>query len=419
MRKVYVIGTYMTNFGKWPDRSFKDLVREAYMGALEDIGWENGNEIEFGWFSNLMMHGWDQGSVRGQACFVPLVRDGLFPERAPFINVEGACASGSFALYGAWQNILSGLHEVSLCVGVEKLINPNADRGKFLALFGQSTDNLDPEEQFQPFRDLAGKLGMKLEFGPERSPAMDLYAIKAAYHMHRYGTTQRQIAAAASKAHYNGSLNPKAQYRFQATVDEVLQDKVVCYPLTRAMCAPMGDGAAAAILCSEDYLKGLPSRVQQRAVRVNAVALKGGKNIRPDEPTVTRPAAEAAFKLAGIKPADIDVVESHDACSFSEIIQPEMLGFCDEGKGGQLVESGETRLEGKIPWNPSGGMVSKGHPIGATGLSMVYEIATQLRGEAGDRQIKGSPEFGLINNGGGVLFLDEAVGGVSILQKDR
>lgn len=202
-------------------------------------------------------------------------------------------------------------------------------------------------------------------------------------------------------------------------MDEVLQDKVVCYPLTRAMYAPMGDGAAAAILCSEDYLKDLPSRVQKRAVRLNAVALKGGKNIRPDEPTVTRPAVEAAFKLAGIKPADIDVVESHDACSFSEIIQPEMLGFCAEGKGGQLVESGETRLEGKIPWNPSGGMVSKGHPIGATGLSMVYEIATQLRGEAGNRQIKGSPEFGLINNGGGVLFLDEAVGGVSILQKDR
>ncbi|MEW6440849.1 MAG: thiolase family protein [bacterium] len=419
VRKVYILGSYMTQFKKWPERTFKDLVREAYLGALEDAGWADGAEIEFGWFSNMGMHAWKQASIRGQVCFIPLVREGLFPQRVPIINVEGACASGSCALYGAWQNILSGQHEVTLALGVEKLIDPNADPEKKFALFSGGTDALDFGEQLEVISRMAQQAGTPLELGPGRSPAMDIYAIKAAYHMRRHGTTQRQIAMAASKAHGNGALNPKAQYRFPMSVDEVLADRLICYPLTRAMCAPMSDGAAAAILCSEDYLKGLPSRAQSRAVRINAVALKGGKNVAMDEPTVTRAVGQAAFRMAGVGPQDIGVVEAHDACSFSEIFQPEMLGFCGEGQGGRLVESGATRLEGKIPWNPSGGLVSKGHPIGATGLSMIYEIVTQLRGEAGERQVQNRPELGLIDNGGGVIFLDEAICGVTILQKDR
>jgi len=203
------------------------------------------------------------------------------------------------------------------------------------------------------------------------------------------------------------------------SVDEVLADREVNYPLTRSMCAPMGDGAAAAILCSEDYLKTLPSEVQNRAVLIRGMGVKGGINVGMDEPTVTRFAGEAAFKMAGVGPQDIDLVEAHDACSFSEIFQPEMLGFCPEGGGGKFVESGETRLEGKIPWNPSGGLVSKGHPLGATGLSMVNEVVTQLRGEGGDRQVKNKHEFGLIDNGGGNMFLDEAICIVMIMQKDR
>ncbi|MEW6440848.1 MAG: thiolase family protein [bacterium] len=419
MRKVYVIGSCMTQFKKWPEKTFKDLVREAYLGALEDVGWKNGDEIEFGWFSNVMMSHWKQSSIRGQVCFIPLVRERLFPERVPIINVEGACASGGCAFYGAWQNIASGQHEVTLAVGVEKLIDPNADKATLFAMFSQGMDNMDPEEQLAAFRAAAREAGRDIEFGPDRTPFMDTYAVKAAYHMHRYGTTQKQIAIAASKAHHNGSLNPKAQYRFRVSVDEVLQDRVVNYPLTRSMCAPMGDGASATILCSEDYLKGLPAGMQNRAVLVKGIALKGGKNVGMDEPTVTRAAGDAAFKMAGVGPEDIGVVEAHDACSFSEIFQPEMLRFCGEGQGGKLVESGETRLEGKLPWNPSGGLVSKGHPIGATGLSMIYEVVTQLRGEGGERQVKNKPELGLIDNGGGNMFLDEAICAVTILQKDR
>jgi acetyl-CoA acetyltransferase len=419
MKNVYVIGSYMTQFKKWPDRTFKDLVREAYLGTLEDIGWENGDEIGFAWFSNVMMSHWKQSSISGQVCFIPLVREGLFPARVPMINVEDACASGGMALYSAWQNILSGQNEVTLALGVEKLVDPNASKETMFALFAQGMDNMDPEEQLTVFRNAAKTAGKDADFGTNRTVFMDTYAIKAAYHMHRYGTTQRQIATAASKAHHNGSLNPKAQYRFEVSVDEVLADREVNYPLTRSMCAPMGDGAAAAILCSEDYLKTLPSEVQNRAVLIKGMGVKAGIDVGMDEPTVTRFAGDAAYKMAGVGPEDIDLVEAHDACSFSEIFQPEMLRFCPEGGGGKFVESGETRLEGKIPWNPSGGLVSKGHPLGATGLSMVNEVVTQLRGEGGDRQVKNKHEFGLIDNGGGNMFLDEAICVVMIMQKDR
>lgn len=184
------------------------------------------------------------------------------------------------------------------------------------------------------------------------------------------------------------------------------------------MCAPIGDGAAAAILCSEDYLKTLPSKVQDRSVKVRASAFAGGKYRDIDEPSESRVAAQRAYQTAGIYPEDIDVAEIHDATSFCEIYQVEMLGFCPIGEGGKFVESGATMIDGRIPINTSGGLVSKGHPIAATGLSMIYELATQLRGEAGARQVK-NPEFALQENGGGIIGLDEAACSVMILQKDR
>lgn len=259
---------------------------------------------------------------------------------------------------------------------------------------------------------------MAFEPGPGRTIFMDTYAMQACHHMNRHGSTQRQFAIAAAKNHCNGAKNEKAQYRFEMTVDEVMQDRPVSYPLTRSMCSPIGDGAAAAIVCSADALADMPADVQARAIRVAATALSGGKYRNLDEPGLSRVAAEKAYQAAGIKPGDIDVAEVHDATAFCEIYQAEMMGFCDIGEGGRFVESGATMLDGPIPINTSSGLESKGHPVGATGLSMIYELVAQLRGEAGERQVKGA-EWALAENGGGVMGFDEAACSVTILHKDR
>jgi acetyl-CoA acetyltransferase len=239
--------------------------------------------------------------------------------------------------------------------------------------------------------------------------------MQACWHMKTYGTTQQQIAIAAAKAHNAGALNPLAQYRFTTTVDAVLGDKPVSYPLTRSMCSPIGDGAAAALVCSEAFLRRLPLEAQQRAVRIAGQALSGGKYRRFDEPGLSRIAADRAYAMSGFAPSDIDIAEIHDATSFSEIYQPEMLRFCADGEGGAFVASGTSALSGALPVNMSGGLVSKGHPIGATGLSMIFELAQQLRGEAGARQVAGA-RIGLAENGGGVIGFDEAVCAVTILE---
>jgi len=418
MTDVYIIGSYSTQFKKWPEKSFKELTRDAYLGVLKDAGFANGDEIEFAWFGNCFMGYWNQMAIRGQVCFVPLVREGLFPERVPIINVEGGCATGSMAFHGGCKDILSGQCEVSLAIGVEKLFDPQKTKEEIFAMFELGIDNFNPEETIDAYKETAKIIGRQFEQGKDRTLFMDTYAIQACYHMWKYGTTQRQIAIGASKNHYFGSVNPKSQYKFEVSVEQVLADRIVSYPFTRAMCAPIGDGSAAAILCSGEFLRDLPSRVRNRAVRVRASAFSGGKYRAPDEPSLSRVAAEKAYKLAGLGPHDIDVAEVHDATSFSEIYQCEMLRFCPEGEGGKFIESGATSLEGKLPINTSGGLVSKGHPVGATGLSMIYELVTQLRGEAGPRQVKNA-EFALQENGGGVIGLEEAACSVIILQKDR
>ncbi|NVM56490.1 MAG: thiolase family protein, partial [Candidatus Helarchaeota archaeon] len=225
------------------------------------------------------------------------------------------------------------------------------------------------------------------------SAFMDLYAMAARHHMKHYGTTQRQLAVVAAKNHNNSTLNPFAQYTFPMTVEQVMDDYEVAYPLTRSMCAPVGDGAAAAILCSEKFLKEHPST---RAALVRASVLRSGSWKKDD---VGQRAATAAYEMAGLGPKDIDVAEVHDATAFGEILQSEQMGFCPEGKGGPFAESGATALDGKLPLNTSGGLLSRGHPIGASGLAQIYEIVTQLREEAGERQVKA--KIGLAENGGG------------------
>jgi acetyl-CoA acetyltransferase len=247
----------------------------------------------------------------------------------------------------------------------------------------------------------------------QRSVFMDVYGALARFHMKRFGTTQRQLAAVAAKNHDHSVHNPLSQYRAPMSVDEVLAARKVSWPLTLPMCSPISDGAAAAILCREEELGRFD---RSRAVKIHATALRSGSDRSPDafERHVTRRAAVDAYARAGLGPDDMDVAEVHDATAFAEIQQVENLGFCGFGEGGPFTESGATRLGGRIPVNPSGGLESKGHPVGATGLAQIHELVTQLRGEAGARQVDGA-RFAIAENGGGFHGIEEAIACVTIL----
>lgn len=423
MADVFILGVHSTAFGKKPDTSFKELARDTYTAVLEDAGLANGDDFEFAYFGNCAMHGAKQGTIRGQVCTIELVDDGLFPKRVPLINVEGACATGSMAFHSAWKDVLSGQSDLVLAMGVEKLYLPKAAKSpemkkKMMKGFMNGVDNFDIPRLVKEYERAAAIAEIPFETGPDHSFFMDTYAVQAALHMKRHGTTQRQIAVGAAKNHNYGAQNPKAQYRFTQTVEQVLEDREISFPLTRAMCAPIGDGAASAVLCSERFLERVPREVRERAIRVRASALTGGYYRGVDEPSLSRVAAQKAYAFAGLSPSDVDVAEVHDACSFCEIYQSEMMGFCEIGEGGRFVESGATGPGGSLPINTSGGLVSKGHPVGATGLSMLYELATQLRGEAGERQVSGA-RVALQENGGGVIGLEEAACSVILLEGPR
>jgi acetyl-CoA acetyltransferase len=412
---VYIIGVGMIKFGKYLEKGIKVLSGEALELGLKDCGLTRG-DIEAAWFSNT---GWGmytfQHSIRGQ---VALTANGL--EKIPITNVENACASGSTALHGAWTAIKAGLYDCVLAIGAEKLYDE--DRGKVMKGFMAGTDVeetlmrmakwREEEEKKRHEQEAAGK---KVEAGVEKpgghSVFMDFYAAGARRHMERFGSTQRQLAVIAAKAHTNSSLNPLAQYTFPMTVEQVMEDRLVSYPLTRAMCAPIGDGAAAAILCSEAFLKNHPS---SRAIRIRASILQGGTRTGTND--IAQRASGAAYRMAGLGPEDVNVMEVHDATAFGEIAQMEALGFCPPGEGGVLAESGATQLTGKIPVNPSGGLISRGHPIGASGLAQIYELATQLRGEAGKRQVK-NHRIAMTENGGGTVGAGEAAMTIHILEK--
>lgn len=414
---TYVVGAYTTAFGRRPEAGLKDLTREAYLGALADAGLADGRDIEAACFGNCVMDLWGQTMIRGNVCFTPLVRESLFPDRAPIINVEGGCATGSIAIASAAREIRAGDADLTLAIGVEKLHDPTRPEVMLSAIEG-GLDQLNPEEWRAEYRRVAESAGLRFAPAPDRSVAMDTYALQAGWHMKRYGTTAEQIAVGAAKNHNYGALNPKAQYRFTMTPEQVLADRMIADPLTRSMCAPMGDGAAAVLLCSQAWLDRAPATVRDRAVRLRSIALAGGKYRDPEEPSLSRTAAERAYARAGVGAGDIDVAEVHDATSFCEIYQAEMMGFCRPGEGGAFVASGATGPGGTVPINTSGGLVSKGHPIGATGISMTCELVTQLRGEAGPRQVEGAT-LALQENGGGIIGLDEALAAVAIYERVR
>jgi len=397
--KVYVYSVGMTKFGKFLDRGIKDLTAEALKAIKNDDDFNLSN-IEAAWFSNT---GWGmtdfQHSIRGQVALTP---NGV--DKVSITNVENACASGSTAFNGAWTAIKAGVVDCTLAIGTEKVYQE--DRAKMMGGFATYTDVEMTRAMMEQMKKAAEKKraeqandqkdGEKKEKKGGHSVFMDFYAAGARGHMKKYGTTQRQLAAIAAKNHNNSTLNPYAQYTFPMTVDQVMEDYEVAYPLTRAMCAPVGDGSAAAILCSEKFLKEHPN---DKAVLVRASILRSGSWQKDN---VSQRASAAAYEMAGLNPKDINVAEVHDATAYGELEQIEQMGFCPLGKGGPFTESGETELGGKIAVNPSGGLISRGHPLGASGLAQIYELVTQLRGDAGKRQVN-NPKFALAENGGGTI----------------
>ena len=242
---------------------------------------------------------------------------------------------------------------------------------------------------------------------------MDLYSGIARRHMKMFGTTQQQIAAVAAKNHWHSTMNPLSQYQVDMTVAEVLRDKEIVWPLTRAMCAPLSDGAAAAVLCTAAGLRRLAGA---RAVEIRGIGVASAQHREADDFAhhCARLAARRAYEMAGVGPGDASVVEVHDASAFAEILQVENLGLCEMGGGGPLAESGATRLGGRVPVNTSGGLISKGHPIAATGLVQLHELVQQLRGSAGRRQVEGA-RIAVAENGGGWVGVEEAACVVTVL----
>jgi acetyl-CoA acetyltransferase len=415
MEDVFIVGIFSTPAGRFFEKSPKELVRTAYLGALQDAKID-GKAIGHIWFSNMMLDFWGQPNVKGQVCLMPLVEEGVLPVGVPTTNVEAACASASLAVNGAWKDILSGQCELSLAIGVEKMYDPTR-KAEFFVRLEKGTDFLDPQPWIDLYQKMAAGCGGRFEQAPDRSIAMDIYALWAKTHMARYGTTARQIAAAAAKNHTNSVGNPRAQYRFPMDVDAVMADRMIVQPLTRAMCAPIGDAAAAALICSGSFLRRLPPETRRRAVKIRGHAVASGRMEASweDERAPVR-AAHRAYKMAGIGPSDLDIVELHDATSFAEIHMVEDLGLCPRGQGGPFTASGATARDGKTPVNVSGGLVSRGHPIGATGLMMLNELCLQLRGEAGDIQLPKKPNIALAENGGGLVGNDFAACAVTILE---
>ena len=408
--KVYVYSVGMTKFGKFLEKGIKDLTREALKSVQDDNEFDL-NNIEAAWFSNT---GWGmtdfQHSIRGQVALTP---NGV--DKVPITNVENACASGSTAFNGAWTAIKAGVFDCALAIGTEKVYQE--DRAKMMGGFITYTDVEMTRNLMAQMQKAAKERAEKEAKSGEKkggkkgghSVFMDFYAARARAHMKEYGTTQRHLAEIAAKNHNNSTMNPLAQYTFPMTVDQVMEDYEVAYPLTRAMCAPVGDGSAAAVLCSEKFLKEHPN---DKAVLVRASILRSGSWKKDN---ISKRSSTAAYKMAGLSPKDINVAEVHDATAYGELEQIEQMGFCGLGQGGVLTESGETQIGGKIAVNPSGGLLSRGHPLGASGLAQMYELVTQLRGDAGKRQVD-KHQFALAENGGGTIGSGPAAMCIHILE---
>jgi len=378
-QNVYIVGTDMIRFGRFPEKSVPELGAEAAQLALKDAGVKI-QDVEALYCGNLMQ----ASGMVGQRILQEIGQTGI-----PVTNSANACATGATALRGAWMSIKAGVYDLVLVVGVEQL-------GRAGLLGGMGGGGGIPKE---------GLLGSGL------MPAV--FAEAGMEHARKYGTTFEQFAKVSVKNHQHSTRNPKSMYRNETPLEMVMGAEMIAYPNTKLMCSVNVDGAAAAVLASEKKARELGMK---RAVKISASILTSDPFtqrdlVMPDVNTCTRQAAAKAYEMAGIGPEDLDLVELHDCFATAEILHYENLGLCGEGEAGQLIDEGQTAHGGRIPVNVSGGLLSKGHPLGATGVANVYEIATHLRGEAGERQVEGA-RVGLAH----VIGLGSACG-IHILEK--
>lgn len=390
MRNVVIAGVGMTPFGRQTGTGIRTLANAASDEALKDAG-VTASDVESVYFGNAVAGTvTGQDMIRGQVAF----RHGDFAGH-PVINIENACASGSSAFHLAAHAVAGGQFDVALAVGAEQLTHADKTRA-FRALRG-STDVFE--------------IG---EAGPDedwtRSILMQFYAGEAEAFLQRTDATVEDLARVAVKNRRHARKNPLAQYRTETTVDQVMGSKVVVDPLTLLMCSPTTDGAAAVVVCSEKYAR---ERGFGGLLRVKGCELKGGKDAEP----VTE-ATDSLYQAAGLGVDDVQVLELHDAAAPAELIQYSEVGLCEEGEEAGLIRDGTTELGGRIPVNTSGGLMSRGHALGATGIAQLVEVGTQLRGQAHQRQVENA-RLGMAVNTGGWMGGGYAVAVGTILEAAR
>ncbi len=378
MSDVYILGVDMIKFGRFPDRTVPSLGAEAALLALDDAGLTI-QDMEALYCGNL---GQSSGMV-GQRILQEIGQTGM-----PVVNCANACATGATAFREAWTSIKAGLYDVVLAVGVEQM-------GKGL-LGGTGAVKGIPKEGL---------------LGSGTMPAV--FAEAGMEHARKYGTTFEQFAKISVKNHHHSTMNPKAMYQIETPLEDVMNAEMISYPNSKLMCSVNVDGSAAAVLVSEKKAKELG---MERVVKVKASILSSDPYqerdlVMPDVNTCTRKAAKEAYEMAGVGPEDIDLVELHDCFATAEMLHYENLGLCKDGDAGRMIDEGEVALGGRVPVNVSGGLLSKGHPLGATGIANIYEVSTHLRGEAGERQVEGA-KLGLTH----VIGLGSACG-IHILEK--
>ncbi len=403
-----VAGVGMTTFGKHFDMGLKALGAEAVRAALGDAGID-AKDLEAAWVGNAaagLITG--QESIRGQ-----VILRSIDIGKIPVVNVENACASASTAFQQATAMVSAGLYDVVLALGVEKLYH--ADKKRSFAAFTGAVDVEALQGILQSLQKGAADTGAKSASsgaGESRSMFMDIYAATARNHMKRYGTTVRQFAGVSAKNSEHGSQNARAQFRDVLSVDDVLAAPMIAEPLTRPMCSPIGDGAAAVVIMSERKAREFGIR---NPIRVASSVLRSGWDHGVDDPGTVELTSRDAYEDAGIGPNELSVIECHDASAPAEVLAYESLGLCGKGEGGRLIDEGATRLGGRIPVNTSGGLLRKGHPVGATGLAQIVELTEQLQGRSGARQVAGA-RVALAHNGGGNIGTDAAAMCVTILR---
>ena len=379
MTDAYIVGVDMIKFGRFPDKTVPQIGSQAALLALDDCGLTI-QDMQALYCGNL---GQASGMV-GQRILQEIGQTGI-----PVVNVANACATGATAFREAWTSVKADLHDIVLAVGVEQM-------GRGLLGGGGGGRGISKE----------GLLGS--------GTMPSVFAEAGMEHTRRYGTTFEQFAKVSVKNHHHSTMNPKAMYQIETPLETVMNAEMISYPNTKLMCSVNVDGSAAAVIASEQKARELG--LMDRAVKVRASVLTSDPwqerdLVMPDVNTCTRKAAAAAYEMAGVGPEDIDLIELHDCFATAEILHYENLGLCEDGGAGRLIDDGEVQLGGRIPVNVSGGLLSKGHPLGATGLANIYEVSTHLRGAAGERQVQGA-RIGLTH----VIGLGSACG-IHILEK--